>query len=124
NNPTSGSGSPAGSHTSLTRSNASFLQKVTSSWNENTITWNNQPATTTTNQVTLAQSTDPHQDYSLDVTTLVQNRVTTPATNFGFMLRLQTELNYAALVFASSDNADITRRPKLSLTYNIPLASS
>ena len=115
NNPTSGN--MGGSHSNLSGSNASWLQKVTSPWSESTVTWNTQPTTTTLNQVALPQSTSAHQNYALNVTTLVQDMVNDPATNYGFMLRLQTESYYRGLVFASSDCADSTKWPKLEITF-------
>ena len=47
NNPNSSNGNPMGEHSTLSGSNAAWLQKVTTSWNELTVTWNDQPATTT-----------------------------------------------------------------------------
>ena len=83
-------------HSSLSGSNAGWIQKVTGLWNENTITWNNQPAATAVNEVAVPQSTGPNEDYTLDVTALVQDMVAHPSSNFGMMLRLQTEAAYRA----------------------------
>ena len=52
--------------------NRAYIQRVTSPWNENTITWNNQPTATTINQLLLPASTLPIQDYrNIDVSSLV-----------------------------------------------------
>jgi hypothetical protein len=120
NNPTTPDGE--GAHSSLSGSNAGWLQRVTSPWNESTITWNNQPSTTTANQVAVPQSTSEHQDYDLDITTLAQAMAANQSTNYGFMLRSQTEVNYRALIFASSDYSDSTKRPKLSIIYSLPMS--
>ncbi|MCP4124598.1 MAG: VWA domain-containing protein, partial [Bacteroidetes bacterium] len=70
NNPTASNGFLNGEHSSYSGSNESVIQRVTSSWDEYSVTWDNQPTTTTQNQVTVPQSTSPHQDYEIDVTDL------------------------------------------------------
>jgi len=113
-NPTS---SNAG-HSTLSGSNECYLRRVTSTWDEMTVTWNTQPTTTTGNEVTLAASISNTQDYpNIDVTALVQDMVNNPSTSFGFMFRLVTESFYRAMLFASSDNADSTKWPKLEICY-------
>ncbi len=110
-NPTSASAGQAGL-------NASLLQRITSSWDENVVTWNNQPSFTTSNEVTLAQSTLPDQDYpDVDVTQLVQDMIDNPSSSFGFLLRLQTEQTYSSMKFASSDYTDYNLVPELEITY-------
>lgn len=107
-------------HSSLTSSNESILQRVTSPWTENTVTWNNQPSTTTTDQVILTQSVSPTQDYpNLDVTAMVQQMLGNPALNEGFMLRLTTETAYAQMFFASGDNPDSAKHPTLQVCYTL-----
>jgi hypothetical protein len=117
NNPTSSNGFQNGEHSHFSGSNQSSLQRVTSAWNENTVTWNNQPPSTTVNQVSLPQDVDPHQNYLLDVTQHVQYMVNNPANNFGFILQLDVEQYYRCLLFASSDHLDSTIRPKLEICY-------
>lgn len=107
-----------GNGTAMQGNNASYLQRVTSSWSETTVTWNNQPTTTTTNQVMLAQSTSSSQDYlDIDVKALVQDMVTNPATSHGFMIKLVNESYYASMIFASTDYTNPSVRPKLVVTY-------
>ena len=104
---------------SLTSSNESVVQRVTSAWAENTVTWNNQPSATTADEVILPQSTSPTQDYTnLDVTAMVQSMVST--TNNGFLLKLTNETYYANLLFASGDNPDSSRHPLLEVTFTVP----
>jgi hypothetical protein len=118
NNPQSSNVS--GEHSSLSGSNACWLQRVIENWNENTVTWNNQPSVTTTNQVALSQSTSIHQDYeNIDVTKLVKDMVSDLTKSFGFMLRLQTEEYYRCLILASSDAVDSTLHPKLEICYKL-----
>ena len=100
-------------------SNASWLQRITSSWTENGVTWNNQPATTTSGQVALPQSTTIDQDYpNNNLKQMVKFWVAHPTQNYGCMLRLQDEtVIYSSMKFASSDYSDATRRPKLNVCY-------
>lgn len=111
-----------GDHSNLTASNASFISRVTGPWDEFTVTWNNQPSYTILDQAVLAQSVLPNQDYTnIDVTAMIQYMVANPSQNFGFILRLETEINYAALIFGSSDNADAMNHPKLVINYTSPV---
>lgn len=116
NNPNSINGFGNGQHSHLSGSNAALLQRVTSTWQEN-VNWTNQPSATSVNQVIIPQDTNPNQNYTLDVTLLVQDMINNPATSFGFMLKLQTEVNYRCLVFASSDHSNSSLHPKLEITY-------
>jgi hypothetical protein len=98
--------------------NAAYLKRITSSWDESNVTWNNQPTTSSQNQVSLAASTDAHQNYTdIDVTPLIQDIINNRPTSFGIMLMLQTESYYRGLIFASGDNADATKRPKIIIVY-------
>lgn len=110
------SGSPYNSY----GTNACYIKRVTGSWAESTITWNNQPGTTATNQVAVAASTS-QWDYSVtvDVTALVQDIVNS-GNNYGFCLQQQVESVYRNLNFAGHRNSDATRWPGLTITYSIP----
>jgi hypothetical protein len=106
-------------HQSLTSSDESVLQRVTSSWTENTVNWNNQPAATATDQVILPQSTSGTQDYlNNDVTAMVQQMVS--GTNDGFLLKLTNETFYAQMIFASGDNPHSDKHPLLQVCYTVP----
>ena len=113
-NPASLNGS---GHSHQSGSNASLLQRVTEPWNEFTTTWNNQPATTTQNEVLLPQDTFPQQDYRADVTALITDMINNPASSYGFLLKLQTEEHYRSLLFCSGDYPDAAKHPKLEITY-------
>jgi len=103
---------------SLGNSNESVLKRVTSPWTENTVTWSIQPTTTDTDLVILPQSTSTYQDYpNIDVTAMVQQMVSNPSLNYGFLLGLTSETYWSRLLFASGDNPDSTKRPKLEVTY-------
>lgn len=109
-----------GSHSTMSGSNTSVIQQISSSWTESGVTWSNQPGTITANQVTLAASTSSIQDYlNINVTAMVQNMMI--SGNYGFMIRQVTESYYRRMVFASSDNADANLHPKLNVCYVKPL---
>lgn len=100
-------------------SNEVLVEEITSYWSENTVTWNNQPQTTTANQFTIPQS---NSQYNWNCTVsnpnlvaMVQNMVS--GNNYGFMLKLQTEEHYRNMVFSSSDCLDSTLWPELEITY-------
>ncbi|WP_437570945.1 DNRLRE domain-containing protein [Sorangium sp. So ce542] len=109
-------------HSTVGGSNAFLLQRVTAAWQENTVTWSNQPASTTANEVLLPQSTSTSQDYeNIDVTALVRDMLTGTGNNHGFMIRLQSEADsYREVSFTSSDYATAHRRPKLVIKYRNP----
>jgi len=102
--------------------NATLIQKVTSSWTEDEVTWNNQPSTTTENQVTLRTSSTPDQDYiDIDVTNLIRTIYSDPSGGYGMMMKLKNESEtnlFSCMIFGSSDNEDVSKRPKLSITYS------
>lgn len=101
---------------SLTHSNECVVRRITSSWTESTVNWNNQPSTTSQDELSLAQSTDSAQDYlNLDVTAMVQEMVN--SVNNGFMIQMIDESPYARMIFASGDHPDSTKHPVLEITY-------
>lgn len=100
--------------------NASTIERITSPWTENTVTWNTAPTTTTLGAAALSQSTNASQDYIIDVTTMTQYQVANPSLNYGFLLKLNVEnpSAQAGLLFFSSDDANALTRPKLCVTYS------
>ncbi|MFA4853644.1 MAG: DNRLRE domain-containing protein [Bacteroidales bacterium] len=112
-------------HSTLSGSNACWLKRITSSWDEMTVTWNNQPSTTTQNEVVLPASINDTMDYpNIDVTNLISDIYNNPSTGYGMMLMLQTEQYYRSLLFASSGETDPAKRPKLTVTYSINTPSN
>lgn len=96
--------------------NNSTLRRITGAWTEAGVNWNNQPSTTSQNQVSLPASTSQTEDYlNIDVTALYQDIF--GSTNYGVMLSLDVEDTYKSLVFASSDYTNAAKRPKLVITY-------
>jgi hypothetical protein len=100
--------------------NTCYLQRVISAWEENTVTWNNQPRVTPVNQVLIPASNGVTWNYNvtLNVTKLVQDIIDLPpGQRYGFCIRLQQNDYYRSMLFASSDYAEAGRRPKLRISY-------
>lgn len=103
-------------------SNSVYVQRVTSVWNENTVTWNTQPTTSAATQIIIPNSEEQYNwNYTIEnsdeLKAMVQDMVSNPNTNHGFMLKLVSESTYRRMAFASSDNVDPTRWPELQVTY-------
>jgi len=102
--------------------NGFFVQRITSTWDESTVNWTNQPSSTETNQVTVSKSTSSNQDFTkINVLSLVRDMMINKNNCFGFLLKLQDETEYKALYFASSDNTDESLRPRLVVYYLVPV---
>ena len=117
NNPNAQNGYANGQHVHESVSNEAVLQRIISPWIED-VAWNNQPTTTSQNEVTLAQDTNSYQDYILDVTNLMQDVISDPSNSFGFLLKLKNESPYRLLAFASSDHPNASLHPKLEICYS------
>jgi hypothetical protein len=97
--------------------NASNLMEITASWDKNTVTWNNQPATTSTNEVFLGQTRGDINYRDINISSFVQDWVNNPAQNNGMMIAMVTANYYNAMIFCSSDYPDSTLWPNLSVCY-------
>jgi hypothetical protein len=97
--------------------NVLLVQRVTESWDESTVTWNNQPATTSTDQVELPASTSTwnYNILEADITTLINQCFIN--NNFGLLFKLKTEQNYRSIGFLSNEYAVSSMRPMLLVTY-------
>lgn len=96
--------------------NSFTIQRTTSAWNPANISWNNQPTTTSTNQLTIPNSTSSFQNsIDIDVTQLVKDMQQNG--NNGFGMRLVTESYYNIRQYVSSYNTDVTKHPKLVIQY-------
>ena len=101
-----------------------YIRRVTSGWSESTITWNNQPSSTTTHQVSVSAPGSATWDFSdyygsfnaIDITTLI-NDIRSSGNNYGFYWVLQTEVKYRSIYLASSDHTNPGKRPKLEIDY-------
>lgn len=100
-----------------TGDNMLLVQRVTESWDESTVTWNNQPASTNVDQIELPASTSIWNYHVLeaDITTLINQCYT--SNNFGLLVKLKTEENFRSIGFLSNEYADVTKRPMLLVTF-------
>jgi len=98
--------------------NESYLEKITEDWNEMTVTWSNRPATISTGAVFIPKTQTETADIKdVDITAFVTEWVKHPQTNFGFMQRMSTEIEYCGVFLTSSEFSDASRRPKLVVRY-------
>ncbi|MBU0765574.1 MAG: DNRLRE domain-containing protein, partial [Bacteroidetes bacterium] len=102
--------------------NESYLERLTGTWYEDSVTWNNVPLTSKVGRKILPPSTSPDQDYQIEITSFVQGWLSGTLQNNGLILSAGIvyleEIN--ALIFGSSDHPDILKHPKLEITYNAP----
>lgn len=97
--------------------NSMTLQRVTSGWSPSTVTWANQPATTTNDQVDIPHTPLSSLDLNLNVTNIVSNMISNN-TNYGFFIKLVSESIYTSRIFVSSFNTTYPdKRPKLVVVY-------
>ncbi len=92
------------------------IYRITDDWQLNTITWNNQPAYTTTNAIALPVTPKFGSIRGLDITTLIKDMLTT--NNYGFITKLETEEAYRGAMFGTSDWPIASERPLLQLVFN------
>jgi hypothetical protein len=96
------------------------LQQIVEPWEENKVTWNNQPKTTEANQVYIAPFIRNSNTITVDVTKLFVQSSTTDHVaypNYGMMFRAWPVDRFPGFRFASSDYTEVTMRPKLTIYY-------
>jgi RHS repeat-associated protein len=97
------------------------LQLVPSLWKEDLVNWNNSETfkNSTWPSVAFAAATSAAQNYTLDVSGMVQTMVNTPNVNFGWLMYMADEstVNDKSFEFASGDNRNKSLWPKLEITY-------
>ena len=104
-------------HDANSGNNAFTIQQVATNWSPSTTTWYNQPAGLTNNQVLIPSTDQPFLDLDVDVTSQVASMVN-QNINYGFLLKLQTEVIYASRMFVASHNATYPdKHPKLVVEY-------
>ena len=96
--------------------NSFVVQQVAAQWDPTTVTWFNQPAGLTANQVIVPHTSLPYLNMDINVKNMVSSMVSTN-TNYGFKLALQNEIEYTSRIFCSSYYADASRHPRLIVKY-------
>ena len=118
--------SPSGNvgHPTWGTDNASKIYRITSSWDTTTLTWTTQPTTSSTNSISLPQSTSDIEDYvNLDATALIQDIITSGANN-GILLRHvqeTTPLNSMIFYTPAAYSVDSNKVPRLYVHWTAPL---
>lgn len=109
---------PQGNTSTAGATNHGWITRVTGNWDESTITWLNKPGITETNRIEIPPSTSQWNSDAtqIDVTNLVKDIVASGQNN-GFCIYLQTEQVYRSRIFANSEYADASKRPKLVIQY-------
>jgi hypothetical protein len=98
----------------LSGDNTTVISRVTSPWDEATMTWNNQPATTAEGAVMIGPSLSPDQVFDVDVTAQVRAMLSSGQT-YGFAFQLVDEQYYRSMMFAASNQVNAATRPRLTL---------
>lgn len=98
--------------------NPSTLYRITQGWGENTVTWNNQPPIAATGISISGLSGTSNLE--VDVTTDVQDMFANGSSNFGWLLKNNSENPYVGILLASSDNSDYAKNPELILDVILP----
>ncbi|MBN2213089.1 MAG: DNRLRE domain-containing protein [Bacteroidales bacterium] len=96
-----------------------LIQRVISEWNENNVNWNNQPKTTSNNQVIIPKNEDRYANYeNIDVTNLIQDIIGNNINErYGIMIRHKNEQPCNVVFFASSNHPNKQLHPKLRIYY-------
>lgn len=110
-----------GGHTQTDGNNSSQLELITEAWNEEQVTWNNQPKTDEDISIELPPSQSNDEDYiDIDITELIQHSHNNPNSSFGIMIKLSDETGRRTLQFGSSDAQDENLRPILRISFFEP----
>ncbi len=101
-----------------------YVQRVTSGWLEGSITWNTVPSYTTTGQVSVPAATSTTQNYSINVSGLVNEWICNGEANEGLRIALQNYTTYRSAVFATRDHANPALHPQLVMQFATLTASA
>lgn len=101
-----------------TGDNGCYVKRVTSPWDEASLTSPLRPAYTNEGTATLPASTSQWgYNAEIDVTTIVAYFVAHPSENYGFNIGLITQSPERSIVFGSSEQSQKSLRPKLVIRY-------
>jgi len=107
--------------------NNTYLKQLMGSWIESgtgSVTWNNQPQSTTTGQIQFGPSTSSTQEFLLNITDWTTNWWNGSYSNYGFIMQLVSETTVGAMNFNSSDATTEANRPYVKVAYVPPIAIS
>jgi hypothetical protein len=98
---------------------AGLLQQIIEPWEENGVTWNNQPKTTELNQVVITPFFRNVNFIEVDVTGLFVSPAANALPNYGILFKLNQNERFKGFRFASSDYTVASMRPRLSVHYTM-----
>jgi hypothetical protein len=112
-----GTAAPQGN--SIDIDNSAWIQRLTTDWNPDSVTWTTKPTSVALHEATIPASTSVwnYDALNIDVTALVDDLLNDK--NYGFALQGKTEHAHRSMSFASCKVADPTKRPKLVVVYEI-----
>jgi hypothetical protein len=91
------------------------LYRITASWGENNVTWNNKPSFSNSGGVQNSNSSlQVWEDYT--VTSFIKSIIEDNVQNYGFLLKM-SESSYRSVNIYSSEYNTAESRPKLEITY-------
>lgn len=95
------------------------IQRITSPWLENTITWSNQPPFTGANSAVLPSTTNPStQDFQIDLSPMVLDWICRGIPNYGINLKQLNEgTTLRNINITTREWPNPADRPKLQLEY-------
>lgn len=101
-----------------------YAARLSAPWNESTAIWANQPAYETSDMITTSSIVSNWLTF--DVTSHVQKMNANVYANNGWVLYLSNETLTSPVnrSFASDDETNVTIRPKLEVSYYIPMSVS
>jgi len=91
--------------------------RMTASWAETSLTWNNQPGVAATPSATVLTGTTSNVTLEWDVVADVRTFVAGTATNNGWRIADSVESNTGESQFRSREHGTATQRPSLVVTY-------
>ena len=97
--------------------NSCKLNRITSPWNKQTVTWQTMPTIEDSASILLPASTSDSEPYSIDVSNYVKDQLASPGLYYGFLIRLVTEQVYNGLFFYSSQDSHTALHPKMVIEY-------
>lgn len=94
--------------------NSSVLYKIVQPWIPANTGWKNQPSISYANPKVLSQSTNPIENYSINITDFVKGWIANPDANNGMLMKLNNESAYNSMIFNSGRAVD-SLKPELIL---------
>ncbi|MEZ4357388.1 MAG: DNRLRE domain-containing protein [Eubacteriales bacterium] len=91
------------------------VRRAASSWNANSITWNNQPSVFSAQDSAITISGIATRSISFDVTNAVKSAVS--LSNYGFRIAAVSSSNSTAKYFRSDTYSSSSLQPKLTVSY-------